>query len=283
MLEEYLPQKMCLWIERYKGTVTDVTLSVNENMYLTVIGSIVDTDCFVTEQDFQNILTSLCRGSLYANQSTLKTGYITLENGYRVGMTGTAVTERDGTISHLRCIKSVNIRISRFIQGASGKIIDHIRNDGRVFNTVIIAPPGAGKTTILRDLAIRLGEDFKVGIADEREEIVPCGSSFRHTFVMKGARKHDCMLSMLRSMAPQVILTDEIGTKEDEMAIISLINSGVKVICTAHGYSERDFFERACFKEEKIDKLFERIVVLSSRHGPGTIEKIIHTKERAHD
>ena len=122
-----------------------------------------------------------------------------------------------------------------------------------------------------------------MGIADEREEIVPFGCRFRHTFVMKGAKKHDCMLSMLRSMAPRVMLTDEIGTKEDERAIISLINSGVKVICTVHGYSERDLFERECFKELKNDNLFETIIVLSSRHGPGTVEKIIHTKEIVDD
>lgn len=279
MLEEYLTQRMCSWIEMYKDTVTDVTLSENEYMYLTVTGSVVDTDCFVSETEFQTIVTNLCKGSLYANQPMLKSGYITLKNGCRVGMTGTAVTDMGGEISHLRCITSINIRISRFIRGAAGKIIDYIRKDGKISNTVIIAPPGAGKTTVLRDIAMRLGESFKVGVADERAEIIPFRQGFKHIFVMKGAKKHDCMLSMLRSMAPQVLLTDEIGTSEDEWAILKLINSGVKVICTVHGYGERDLFERKCFRKLKNKGVFETIIVLSSRCGPGTVEKIIQQKE----
>ncbi len=283
MLEEYLTREMCQWVNLYKDSVTDVTLIENENMYLSVNGTIVDTSCFVTKNMLQSIVASLCSGSIYANQATLKKGYITLSNGYRVGMTGTAVTDDDGCVSHLRSINAVNIRIARVIYGAAEKIIGHINNSGNICNTLIIAPPGAGKTTILRDVAIQLGKGFRVGVADERDEIVPLGSTLKHVFVMRGTKKHDGMLMMLRSMSPEVILTDEIGTYEDEEAILKLINSGVKIICTAHGYSEKDLLKREVFQRLIAEKVFETVIVLSSKNGPGTVEKIIHTKEQVDD
>lgn len=279
MLEEYLTREMCRWVNLYRDSVTDVTLIGGENMYMSVGGSIVDTDCYVSYDALGGIVSSLCKGSIYANQPTLKKGYITLENGFRVGMTGTAVTDEEGRITHLRSISAVNIRISRVVSGASEKIIRNIYNGNKIYNTLIIAPPGAGKTTVLRDIAVQLGKNFRVGIADERCEIMPMQVAYKHVFVMRGAKKHDGMQSMLRSMSPQVIATDEIGTKEDEEAILSLVNAGVKIICTAHGYSEEDVLRRNVLRRLVEEKIFETIIVLSKKSGPGTVEKIIHTKE----
>lgn len=249
-------------------------------MYMSVGGDIVDTDCYVSQDVLGGIVSSLCKGSIYANQPTLKKGYITLENGFRAGMTGTAVTDEEGRITHLRSISAVNIRISRVVPGASEKIISCIYDGDKVYNTIIVAPPGAGKTTLLRDVAIKLGNSFRVGVADERCEIMPVQSAGRHVFVMRGAKKHDGMLSMLRSMSPQVLITDEIGTEEEERAIFKIVNAGVKIICTAHGYSEEDLLRRNGLRGLLEEKIFETIIVLSNKSGPGTIEKIIHTKER---
>ncbi len=279
MLEEYLTDKMCSWVNLYQDSVTDVTLIENENMFLSVNGSILDTDCFVSKNLLQSIVTNLCNKSVYASQQTLKKGYVTLPDGCRVGMTGTAVTDADGHISHLRNINAVNIRISRDIKNAAENVIGYICNKEIVFNTLIIAPPGAGKTTMLRDVAMRLGENFRVGIADERDEIIPPDRKHRHVFVMRGTKKHDGMLSILRSMSPEVILTDEIGTYEDERAILKLINAGVKIVCTAHGYDETDLLRREVFKSLIEEEIFETIIVLSSRCGVGTVEKIICTGE----
>lgn len=279
MLEEYLTPKMCRWVNLYKDSVTDVTLQEGCNMYLSVSGGIVDTDCFVSKDLLYTITTALCNGSIYANQQTLKKGFITLKNGYRVGMTGSAVVKEDGEISHLRNINAVNIRISRVVEGAAKEIINYIYDNKNVLNTLIIAPPGAGKTTILRDIAEQLGKNLRIGIADEREELFAEGHVIKHGFVMRGAKKSDAMLLMLRSMAPQVIITDEIGTREDEEAIFKMANAGVKLICTAHGYDENDVLKRDVFKELIKEQIFELIVVLSNKNGPGSIEKIIHTRE----
>ena len=279
MLRKYLTDEMCLKIDLYKNSVTDITIAKNANMYMTVAGFIVDTDYFVSEALFERILSNLCKGSIYANQSTLKQGYITLEGGVRVGVTGTAVLSSDNTISHLRDITAMNIRIMRFLPGAADSIMPIIIKNGRVFNSLIIAPPGAGKTTLLRDVAMQLGKQYRIAIADERCEIMPKDIQCGHMFVMRSAPKDEAMCMMLRSMSPQIIITDEIGTSEDEIAISKLIYSGVKIICTMHGYSEKDVLERNIFKHLVHEQMFEKIIVLSNRNGPGTLDKIIDTKE----
>lgn len=278
MLEKYLPKNLCEELSVYEKEITDITLSVNENMYINVGSKIIDTDCFITRGLLDSIVAKMCNGSIYANQATLKRGFITLENGCRVGMVGTAVTSEDGSVSHLRDITAINIRIARIVPGAADKIIAHVRSGRNVYNTLIVAPPAAGKTTILRDLAMQLGETFRIGIADERGEILQEGKSGKHVFAMRGCLKHDGILSMLRSMSPQIIMTDEIGTEEDEQAVFKLLNAGVKIICTAHGYSEKDILRREVFRKLIFEHAFERLVVLSNRNGPGTVEKLINTR-----
>ena len=126
MLKEYLTDKMCNWIDLYQGSVTDITIAKNENMYLMVKGCIVDTDCFVSEKTLQGIVSGFCKGSLYANQTTLKKGFMTLPNGCRVGMVGEAVTDEGGNVTHLRNIDAVNIRICRDADNCAEKIMEHI-------------------------------------------------------------------------------------------------------------------------------------------------------------
>ena len=279
MLRKYLTDEMCKSIALYRQSVTDITLTKNANMYMSVAGCIVDTDCFVSEALFERILSNICNGSIYANQTTLKQGYITLENGIRIGFTGTAVLTEEGVITHLRDITAMNIRILRFLPGAANKIMPIVSNGERIFNTLIIAPPGAGKTTLIRDIAFQLGKDYRIAIADERCEIMPQGIQSGHIFVMRGAPKDKAMTMLLRSMSPRVVITDEVSTKEDGAAVLKLMHSGVKVVCTAHGYSENDIINGDVFGAFIRHNLIEKIIVLSDRNGPGTIEKTIDTKE----
>ena len=279
MLEKYLPKNLCDIIEPYNNQVTDITLSRDEYMYFNIGKRITDTDIFITKEMLDEIVARICNGSIYANQSTLKHGYITLKEGYRVGLTGTAVVSDEGRITHLRDISAINIRVRHVISGVADGVIDYITEGGKICNTLIIAPPGAGKTTLLGDIAFKLSESFRVGIADEREEISQGRKIGKHAFVMRGGIRSEGMLSLLRSMSPEVIVTDEIGTEGDEKAILYLINAGVKVICTVHGYSERDIMRRQIFARLIKEKVFERMIILSSRLGPGTVEKIINTEE----
>ena len=175
----------------------------------------------------------------------------------------------------MRNITALNIRISKEVVGAANEIMKYLHSGNRVYNTLIVAPPSGGKTTLLRDISRNLGEIYRVGIVDERSEIGNGKNIGKHTFVLDGCSKKEGIGILLRSMSPQVIITDEIGTKEDEEAIERLINAGVKIICTAHGYGIEDVKRRNAISALINEKVFEKIIILSMRCGPGTIEDVI--------
>lgn len=276
-LEKYLPWEMCNWIGSKGKQAENITLIRGRNMFISNHNAIIDSPFFVTKETLDNVVNLMCRGSMYANQHSLRNGYITLPGGHRAGVVGKAVKDGDVT-THLRDISAVNIRISREVTGAADIILPYIKEGEKIFNTLIISPPSAGKTTVLRDVARQIGNRCRVGLIDEREEIARGKDVGRYTFVMEDCTKSDGIIMMLRSMSPQVILTDEIGTKEDETALKKLLNAGVKMICTAHGYDENDILRREVFKSLITDKVFEKIIVLSSKNGPGTLEKVIDNR-----
>ena len=116
---------------------------------------------------------------------------------------------------------------------------------------------------------------------DERSEIADCRGGVpgndigKFTSVLDGAPKAEGMRILLRTMAPDVIVTDETGSEKEEAAIEGIINCGVKIITTAHGYSEKDVRKKKYLGTLLENGAFESIIVLSSRKGAGTVEKII--------
>ena len=275
---KYLPVDFCNWFKTYSDTASDITVCRNENIFISVNAALIESQCFITDKEFDVIVGKLCNGSLYANQNTLRKGYLTLNGGHRIGMTGTLSRNENG-LTFLRDITAFNIRISRNIPDAAKNIEPYIRCGRDVFNTLIIAPPSAGKTTALKDIAIKLGQSMRVGVVDERGEFDGIKKNGSHIFIIKGASKHEGILSLLRSMSPQVIITDEIGTENDEIAIFKLLNAGVKIICSAHGYDENDVMRREIFKSLIQSHAFERLVVMSRKEGPCSVDKIINTQE----
>ena len=280
-LEKYLTKEMTDWIEQAKGGVTDITLTAGRNMFAIINGQNRESSIFVSKNALAIVVEKMCRGSLYANQGTLKEGYITLDNGLRVGAVGSTVSDDNGKITHLRDITSINIRIAREIKGAADRIMPYIMANGRVYNTLIISPPSRGKTTILRDAARQCGNVLRCGIVDERSEIAGVSSGKisndigKYSFVIDACPKPEGISMMLRSMAPEVIFTDEIGGTGDEEAIGKMMNAGVKIVCTAHGYDEKDVMRRRAIKALFFKNVFERVIVLSSSGTVGSIAKVI--------
>lgn len=277
-LKKYLPQNLCSWLEIYGKNATDITLIAEKNMFISEKGAIKEAPYTISKEELSNIVVRMCKGSIYANQNTLKDGYIALEEGFRVGVTGTCVYSEDGKIAYMRDITAINIRVARNIPSAAAKVISAITDGTVIHNTLIISPPGAGKTTMLRDIAKSLGDMFRIGIVDERSEIAFGANLGKYSVVTDKCNKHDGILMLLRSMAPSAVLTDEIGSSEDEAALEKLVNAGVKIICTAHGYDEKDAARRKTIGNMLKEGVFDRVIVLSSKNGPGTVEKIINQK-----
>ena len=213
-------------------------------------------------------------------QQNLAKGYITLSGGHRVGVCGKCVCE-NGKVTHMTDISAICVRLSRGIIGAADEIMEYVMYEDRIYNTLLISPAGCGKTTMLRDIARQIGQAHKVCIADERGEIAACYNGVpthdvgRFTAVMDAVPKGEGITMLLRTMSPEVIVTDETGSEAEERAIGELINCGIKIITTAHGYSERDVMRRRYIRNIINDGVFERIIVLGKLRDGIKIEKII--------
>lgn len=240
----------------------------------------------VSRDELHRTVMLLSDSSFYALEEELRRGYITLPGGHRAGLTGRAVLEK-GAIRTLKEISSVNIRVARPVKGAARELLPRLLDaEGRPFQTLIVSPPRAGKTTILRDLSRMFSdgeevEPLRVGLVDERSELAAMRDGVAQlpvglrTDVLDGCPKAEGLMLLLRSMSPQLLLCDEIGREEDVQALQEAANAGVKLIASAHGRDEQELLCRPVFARLLAQHCFERIVILSRRLGPGTIERVI--------
>ena len=270
-----------------KEKIQEIRIKVNKPIIINLNDKEVILKYETTINDIKEILVKISNYSLYAYEEELKQGYITIKGGHRIGIAGECVIV-DGKVRTIRNISSLNIRICREVIGCSNELIKFIINKDRVYNTLIVSPPKCGKTTILRDISRNISngiplESFKgkkVSIIDERSEIA---SSFNgipqldvgiRTDILDNCLKKDGMLMAIRSLSPEIIICDEIGTVGEIEALNIAFNSGVNIIVTIHGYSIEDIYARDVFKPLIENCILERIVILSNKKGPGTIEKI---------
>jgi len=233
----------------------------------------------ISVSDLRETITRLSAYSLYAFEEELRQGYLTLEGGHRVGFCGKAVLE-NGEIRTLKQMNALNIRIAGEQKGWGESFMSDLMETGGFCHTLIVSPPGCGKTTLLRDIIRCLSERMiTVGVVDERGEIAPLRDGVPQmdvgmcTDILEGCPKAKGMVLLLRSMAPDVIAVDELGRKEDISAVHEVLRCGVKLIATAHGYDFADIEERL---EPLIqERIFERYLFLSDRNGTGTLEMIL--------
>ena len=222
----------------------------------------------VEEADVQKIFRAICENSVYAFSDDIRQGFVTIRGGHRVGITGRATTNGQ-RIETFREISSMNIRIAKEVIGAANQVIDKVLTPLGIKNTLIVAPPLGGKTTVLRDLARQISDKgIKTGIADERGEIaalfkgVPQKNVGLQTDIIENVPKADGALMLLRTMSPQVIITDEISTKTDIKALAQCFGMGVSVIASTHGKTAEEVLKREFLKELVGGIGFEQIIVL---------------------
>ncbi len=239
------------------------------------------TAYFVTRDDVERTVQIITKNSWYAWQQEVLSGYLTLPGGHRVGIGGQAVFA-GGELKTVKNISSLNFRQARAVLDAADPIINAVA-PGRgfeLFSTLIVSPPGCGKTTLLRDLARQLANrGFQTVIIDERSEIAACYQGVPQldvgfqTDVLDGYSKEIGVHHALRGLAPDVIITDEIGHGRDAWILAELSRSGVKVVATCHGDSLQQVKTRSWARESL--GVFETVVILSRRKGPGTVESVL--------
>lgn len=244
----------------------------------------------VNREELTQTLQLMTRSSLYALEEELRRGYITIAGGHRVGLAGRTVLSPDGTIQTMKDIVYLNIRIAREVPGVADAVKQYIVNPANysLYNTLVISPPQCGKTTLLRDLARQISDGsfhpkmqgLKVGIVDERSELAGCVDGVpqhavgARTDVMDACPKAEGMLMMIRSMSPQVLVTDEIGRDQDRDAILEAVHAGVQVVTSAHGCRLEDVRKRPALSALFDAKVFSRYLILSRHQGPVTLESV---------
>jgi len=215
----------------------------------------------ITVEECENILELICGHSVFAHEEELKGCYITLEDGSRVGIAG-KLTPAGMTMPH-----SFNIRIARQVKGAADEFIKYILTD-RLHSALLLSEPGAGKTTVLRDAAKQLSErGYKVGVADERGEISASVNGIPmldvgYADVMSGCMKAWGMTMLLRGMSPEVLITDEIASEDDAVAVSEASGCGVRIIASAHGRGA-DVLRRRGIGKVIGEGAFEKVLLLT--------------------
>lgn len=230
----------------------------------------------VTYQDILSVIETATRASFHTHSDAIKRGYITAPGGYRIGICGTVRNEGGANFGY-SSFSSLNIRISRETFGCSDEIVFRLISNEAFASTLILSPPGFGKTTLLRDLIRNLSDgvpekgisSHRVSVCDERSEIAGgfenglqmiLGS---HTDILEGCAKADGIMMLLRSMNPQIIALDEITSAEDIDAIEMASYCGVSFLATAHAFSEEDLFSRPLYRKLLSLGVFKNFVFIN--------------------
>ncbi|GMA60611.1 stage III sporulation protein AA [Alicyclobacillus fastidiosus] len=253
--------------------------------------SVASEGLVVTSGHIKHVVGQVTQFSMYAVEEDLRRGFMTIPGGHRVGVAGHVVTDGQGQVKSIRSISSLNIRVAHAIPGVANRLRHHLyrKQDGHPYNVLVISPPQCGKTTLIRDIARQWSENLlvrrkvpaKVAIVDERSEIAGCIEGLPQfsvgprTDVLDGCPKAQGMLMAIRSLSPDIVVTDEIGRSEDALAILEATHAGVAVITTAHALRMEDWRMRPNMDSLFQSKAFDRYILLSRRHGPGTVEAVL--------
>ena len=239
-----------------------------------------------THNEIIDTVNKMCGYSVHSHYEDLLNGYITLPNGSRVGVCGTAVYDKEA-VKGIDNINSINIRIPRNVRGVSEPIFEKILSKNPA-NIIIAGPPSSGKTTMLRDIAYqlssgRLGKYHKLCVVDERKEIFPSKINIDalgpNTDVLLGFPKSKGISMAARTMSPEYIICDEIGNNEEVKSILDGINCGVVFILSIHARTLQELKNKESFRSLVEKGNFERIVMLYGSECPCKIKSIYTSYE----
>lgn len=250
--------------------IEEIRITVNSRPFVKTANDHFFTNNIITASQFDRILSQICNNSYHTHCSTINKGYINAGEGIRVGVCGRVILKNE-EIYNVESIDSLCIRIPHLIQNVSDEIFVRIFNDETIPNVLFYSPPGIGKTTLLRDIILKLiSKPFykKISLLDSREEVyvAQMGKSSLLN-VYKGYPKEYSFEASIRTMSPDVIVTDEIGSEYESIQINKYINCGVSVIATAHAPSFNNLIQRPFIKTLRDNKCFDIYCGIKRKKG----------------
>ncbi|MBP5372689.1 MAG: hypothetical protein J6Y44_00695 [Clostridia bacterium] len=266
---EFLPDEIKNIVSDELIDLCEVRLRAGTKLVAEYIGGRTKTFSYVvSEDDLDKIILRLTKHTIYAYSDSIKRGYITGDNGERVGICGTCVVE-EGRVRIIKNVTSLCVRIPRQVVGFADELIkEYIRNG--LFSTIVISPPGYGKTTFLRDVARGISLKLKknVLISDEKRELYFKSFAFGdHCDFMLCANKIFAFTEGLRNMRPDVILCDELSFKEEAFAALSAALSGASVIVSAHARDIKDLTKKHELKDILEAEIFKKAVIIGENYS----------------
>jgi len=268
---KYLPERLVAYLKKYEdiNDITEIRIRKNKCIHLTVYGKTVNvSEVLVSEDEMEDIFYKMCNRSVNIYDEEISNGYITLQDGCRVGIGGEFYYNQLSGKYILKELLSLNIRIVRNVF--------YFENQDKLFcgqipSTLIIGPPHSGKTSLLKLIAKHLSAYCRVSLCDERKELY---TDKLNADVIQGIKKSVAISMATRALNPQYIICDEIGVKEEAVEILSAVNTGVKFICSAHGETIKQALKRPNIKILVENGVFEKTVLVSQKNKKFYIEEI---------
>lgn len=270
-----------------EDALQEIRIRCGQNVVLIVSGKkqVCDpSDAPVDWREFGEIIQHISNYSLYAFEEEIRKGYLTIPGGHRIGLAGRVVMENN-RVRTMKNLSFLNVRVSHERKGCADALFPGLVEGDRFLSTLIVSPPGGGKTTLLRDIVRKLASGDRVflprtvSVVDERSEIAGCYKGIPqkdvgiHCDVLDACGKQEGIRMMLRSMAPEVIAVDEIGTEKDCDALNTALTSGCALLATAHGNSLEQLRRNFAMKQMLSAGMFERIVLMNTG-VPGQIRGV---------
>ncbi|HUW63724.1 MAG TPA: stage III sporulation protein AA [Spirochaetia bacterium] len=300
----FLPERVVSVLKKLPpailGAVEEVRLRAGRPLVLTVAGQAVLAGPDGTSRepaeavqidgaDMQACVELISGSSMYALEEELRRGFLTLPGGHRVGLAGQAVLN-GGKVRALKHLAGLNIRVAREVKGVAGPLVPQLYDQrlDRIRHTILVSPPGCGKTTVLRDLVRLVSGGVAslhlpgraVGLVDERSEVAGCYRGLPrldvgpNTDILDNCPKAEGLMMFLRSMGPRVLATDEIGQGSDVDALLEAQNAGVSLLTTAHAGSALELARRPALQRLLAAGAVERVVLLGRAPTPGTVQEV---------
>lgn len=269
-LPSSLKKSIITFLEHHRfKSINEIRIHKNSSIMLIADSLNVLTDIYVTSDLIDSCIDSLCDGSVYAHFHTIKDGYISVGKGVRAGICGRAYVE-NGEICGVSDITSINIRIPQHIYNASTYLYNILKETGFFSSVIIYSAPGVGKTTILRDLIYKLSNTYppiRYAIIDSRDEIIASIEKKINADVFVSYPKGTAIELATKSMTPQLIICDEIASLDEANEVLSSVNSGVKLIATAHASTFDELVAKNTLQSLFKNNVFDFALGVSREYG----------------